>query len=85
MLWRRSSAYTESTTTWTKVALQTVSASVTSGNVGMYSQTISVVDRGAAKLKDTFPGPAGAIAISNATGDVWVSGSNGTEVWRFSP
>ena len=47
--------------------------------------TISVVDRGAAKLKDTFPGPAGAIAISNATGDVWVSGSNGTEVWRFSP
>jgi virginiamycin B lyase len=47
--------------------------------------TISVVDRSAAKLKDTFPGPSGAIAISRAAGDVWVSGSTGVEVWRFSP
>jgi YVTN family beta-propeller protein len=47
--------------------------------------TISVVGRSAGKLKNTFPGPSGAIAISSAAGDVWVSGSTGVEVWRFSP
>jgi YVTN family beta-propeller protein len=45
--------------------------------------TISVVARGTAIVRDTFPGPAGAIAIAFAAGAAWVSGSGGTELWRF--
>jgi YVTN family beta-propeller protein len=45
--------------------------------------TVSVVDRTAGKVIDTFDGPSGAIAATTIGGSVFVSGSNGFEVWRF--
>jgi virginiamycin B lyase len=40
--------------------------------------TISVIDRAAGTVKDTFAGPSGAIAITATAAGVWVSGSTGT-------
>jgi YVTN family beta-propeller protein len=71
-----------------KVGANPLHSAVVDGDLwvpNLDDSTISVVDRGTGKLKDTFPGPAGAIAITRAAGDVWVSGSTGTEVWRFRP
>jgi YVTN family beta-propeller protein len=71
-----------------KVGANPLHSAVVGGDLwvpNLDDSTISVVDRAAARVKDTFAGPAGAIAISRAAGDVWVSGSTGLEVWRFSP
>jgi virginiamycin B lyase len=46
--------------------------------------TVSVVDRATATVTDSFPGPAGAIAVASTEGAAWVSGSNGSELWRFA-
>ena len=47
--------------------------------------TISIVDRSSLQVRETIPGPSGAIAvIRTRNGGVWVSGSNGSELWRFA-
>ena len=46
--------------------------------------TVSVVDRATRQVRATFAGPDGAIAVATAGDGVFVSGSTGSEVWRFA-
>ncbi len=47
--------------------------------------TISIVNLASLQVRETIPGPSGAIAVTRTrNGGVWVSGSNGSELWRFA-
>jgi virginiamycin B lyase len=73
-------------TTRIAVGANPLHTAVVGGNLwvpNIDDSTISVVDRGTRKVIDTFDGPSGAIAATAIGGSVFVSGSNGFEVWRF--